>query len=107
MADGYVRKLGHIIDADGAAFSVGVDHDLVTIWPGEHDDSHRYSTLRLAADAAEEFARLFVSAVWQAGQQAGRLEEVVDAEIVDEPGGCICGRTVAVCAQAGREAGNG
>jgi hypothetical protein len=59
MSDGW-RLIGRVEDMDGWAFDVAVDHDTVAIG--------RY---RLTQAQAEEFARLFISAVWQAGQQAG------------------------------------
>jgi hypothetical protein len=68
MADPMVRLLGRVQDLDGAPLDVGVDYDTVTIG--------RY---RFDASMAEEFAQLFVSAVWQAGQQKARM----DAEVND------------------------
>jgi hypothetical protein len=65
------RKLGEVIDADDCAFSVGVDRDMVTIWPGIHENPHRQTVMRLSCEQAEEFARLFVRACWEAAGQDG------------------------------------
>jgi hypothetical protein len=64
MPDPYVRILGEVTDMDGLRLGVGVDYDTVTI--GRH---------QLTQAQAEEFARVFVSAVWQAGQQKARMDE--------------------------------
>jgi hypothetical protein len=63
MADPLVRTLGQVHDLDGDTMGVGVDYDAVTIGPWRFD-----------AAQAEEFAQLFVSAVWQAGQQKARMD---------------------------------
>ena len=61
-----VRKIGEVDDADACAFSVGVDHDLVTVWPGSADRALRSMTMRLTADQREHFQRLFMTAERQA-----------------------------------------
>ena len=63
MSDKYVRILGEVTDLDEVRVGVGVDYDAVTV-----------GQLRFSADQAEELARLFVSAVWQAGQQKARMD---------------------------------
>jgi hypothetical protein len=74
--DPYVRVIDEVTDAEGFRMQVGVDYDTVTIGrPGD------MLPFRLTQAQAGEFAQLFVSAVWQAGQQKARMEEVVEAEI--------------------------
>ena len=60
MSDPYVREVGRVEDMDGVPLVFGVDHDCVTIGP------HCFT-----AGQMEEVGRVLVSAVWQAGQQAG------------------------------------
>ena len=66
MGDPSVRTIGCVKDEDGYPVSVGVNYDTVTI-----------GVCRLNQAQQEEFARLFVSACWQAGQQAWRAPEEV------------------------------
>lgn len=67
MADPYVRNLGYVVDIDGLRLLVGVNYDAVTLgFTGEAQWS-------LTQDQAEEFAQLYVSACWQAGQNARRM----------------------------------
>lgn len=54
-------------DQDGIPVVVGVDHCSITI---EADDL----PVTFSGAQAEEFAQLFVSAVWQAGQQKARMD---------------------------------
>ena len=71
MSDPNVRELGRVTDIDDAALIVGVDYDTVSVGA-----VFGYSW-RLDLAQAEEFARLFVSACWQAGQNARRMGEEV------------------------------
>ena len=60
MANPYVREVGKLADMDGRLLPVGIDYYAVTI-----------GNYRLTSGLAEEFARLFMSACWMAGQQTG------------------------------------
>jgi|SRR5580704_6817015 hypothetical protein len=71
MADPRVRPVGTLYDLDGLPVEVGIDHDAVTIKAGE-------TLIRLDSSANEEFAQLYVSAVWQAARQAGEMAAEVD-----------------------------
>lgn len=62
MADPYVRVVGYVHEDGGHLVPVGVDYDTVTI--GGH---------RFGSAAAEELARLFVGACWEAAHQRGQL----------------------------------
>jgi hypothetical protein len=68
MAERPVHEVGQVVLSHNAPLRVGVDYDTVSLHIGD-----RLCTITLAQ--AEEFARLFVSAVWQAGQQKARLAE--------------------------------
>lgn len=63
MADRYVRILGEVTDLDDVRVGVGVDFGAITV-----------GQLRFSADQAEELARLFVAACWQAGQQDAQMD---------------------------------
>lgn len=68
MSNPYVREVGAVQDMDGQHLKMGVDYDSVTIGlPG-------ILLFRFTQAQAEEFAQLFVSAVWQAGQQKARMD---------------------------------
>ncbi len=72
MGDPYVRVLGSVTDMDGSIVHVGVNYDTVSV-------SNAVDSV-FTRDGAESFARLFVSAVWEAGANKRRMdEEVVDA----------------------------
>jgi hypothetical protein len=77
MSDPYVRVVGQVEDMDGIPLTVGVDYHTVTIDPGGTD-------WRLESRAAEEFARLFVSACWEASAQGAAMTDaavgVLEAE---------------------------
>ena len=65
MSDPYVREVGAVQDMDGQHLKMGVDYDSVTIGlPG-------ILLFRFTQAQMEEVGRVLVSAVWQAGQQAG------------------------------------
>jgi hypothetical protein len=64
MSDPNVRVLGQVEDIDGLTVNVGVDYETVVI------GGHRFNQQQ-----QEEFARLFVAAAWQAGQQSRTLAE--------------------------------
>lgn len=79
MPDPYVRTVGSVEDMDGVMCPVGVDYDTVTIgFPG------CLLPYRFTAAQAEEFAHLFVSACWQAGENRRRMNEDV-ARSADVP----------------------
>ena len=68
MADPMVRAVGRIEPEENeCALVVGVDYDTVTIWAG--------SARRLTSAQAEEFARLFVAACWEAAGQRAAMAE--------------------------------
>lgn len=67
--DPNVREIGRLEDIDGVPVIIGVDYDAVTI-----------SGLRLDSAQAEEFARLFIAATWQAGQQSPAMAEDAEPE---------------------------
>ena len=67
MSNPYVRPVGGVTDLDGRPVKVGVDYDSVSI------DAPRF--FRLGADQAQEFARLYVTACWEAGQNKHRMDE--------------------------------
>jgi hypothetical protein len=64
MSDPYVRSIGRVEDLDGYPVAVGVDYDAVTI-----------GVCKLDAGMQEEFAQLFVAAVWQAGRNRAAMTE--------------------------------
>jgi hypothetical protein len=66
MADPYVREVGTVTDMDGVPVVIGVDYDAVTIGSAALPACFTQAQ-------AEEFAQLFISAVWQAGAQQGRM----------------------------------
>lgn len=72
MSDKYVRTIGRVEDMDGYPVAVGVDYDTVTI-----------GVCRLDPAMQEEFGRLFVAAVRQAGQLSAVMAE--DAAREAEP----------------------
>ena len=78
MGDPYVRVVGQVEDLDGALLVVGVDYHTVTIgFRGGTD-------WRLESSQAEEFARLFVSACWEASAQAAAMTDAAVAVLADE-----------------------
>jgi hypothetical protein len=68
MAEPYVRHVGRIKDIHKTTVDIGIDHDAVTVAVG-------ITQATLPGPQAEEFARLFVSACWQAAEQAGRMRD--------------------------------
>ena len=74
MPDPHVREIGRVEDMDGYPLAVSIDYDTVAIG---HPLGSNGSAWRLTSSQAEEFAQLFVSACWQAGQQAWRAPEEV------------------------------
>jgi hypothetical protein len=62
VSDPYVREVGEVFDLDEHSVTIGVDYDSVTI------DEFRFTQAQ-----AEEFAHYFVSACWQAGQNARQM----------------------------------
>lgn len=58
MSDPNVHTIGAVHDMDGRRVPVGVDYDVVVVLG-----------YRLDREQAEEFARLFFSACWEAGKQ--------------------------------------
>ena len=78
MGDPYVRVVGQVEDMDGAALAVGVDYHTVTI------GRPPFADWRLESRAAEEFARLFVSACWEASAQAAAMTDAAVAVLADE-----------------------
>jgi hypothetical protein len=68
MADPYVHEVGRVKDLDACTITVGVDYDTVTL-------RAPFGPARLTQAQAEEFAQLFVSACWQAGQNVRQMHE--------------------------------
>ena len=66
--DPMVREVGRLTDIDGRQMFVGVDYDTVTIGTPETGPEWR-----LTSAMVEEFGQIFVSACWEAAEQAGRL----------------------------------
>lgn len=72
--DPYVRVTGELADSySDEPVIIGVDHDAVTIQLGE------WPAIMLTSAQAEEFARLFVSACWQAAAQGNACRSPVPA----------------------------
>lgn len=67
MSDPYVRQLGEIEGYDGEKIAVGIDYDTVALYMGGWLSA---DGIRLTGPKAEEFARLFIAAVWDAGHNA-------------------------------------
>lgn len=65
MADSYVRSLGRAETIDGNV-GVGVDYDSVSLEYGR-------DLIRMTRAQAEQFARLFVAACWEAGVNAAQM----------------------------------
>jgi len=63
-----VREVGKVEALDGLRIVVGLDGGTVTLGPSRYTEP----IWHLTQDQAEEFARLFVSAVWQAGEAGHR-----------------------------------
>ena len=85
--DGYepdADDLARVADVDGLHLVIGVDYDTVTIggvgmkW-------------RLPAEAAEQFAALFVRACWLANTQARQRAELEREDILDAQRKEACG----------------
>lgn len=66
-----VRETGSVEDIHGRRLAVGTDHDAVTLW-----------NFMLSPAQQEEFAQLFVAAVWQAKANA----EAMRAEAAEVSG---------------------
>jgi hypothetical protein len=56
------QKIGTVDNVDGTTVTVGVNDDMVVT----------DGPLQLLSDQQEEFGRLFVAAVWKAGQYDGQ-----------------------------------
>jgi hypothetical protein len=63
-----VREIGRVADIDGFDITLCTEGGRVRIETGT-------DLIVLDAQASEEFARLFVSAFWQAAEQAGRMKD--------------------------------
>jgi hypothetical protein len=66
MSSPYIREVGQVEDAGGFPLMIGVHRGSVII--GDPDESGSWA---LDAGQAEEFARLFVRACWEAAGQDG------------------------------------
>lgn len=66
--DPYVREVGYVADMRGAQAFVGIDYDTVTVRTG-------LTGIMLTRDGVEEFARLFVAACWEAGENAKHMRD--------------------------------
>ena len=65
-------ELGSIAEENAGTIHVGVDHSHVAVYLNGWLSADGIS---LNQGKAGEFARLFIAAVWEAGQQAGAAEE--------------------------------
>lgn len=73
MADPHVRVIGEPIeDSDGMAVYVGVDYGAVTIHAGIFVPG---GGIRLDRAQAEEFARAYNAACWEAAHERGLAEK--------------------------------
>jgi hypothetical protein len=66
MSDPFAREIGRVADELGVSVRIGVHHDTVSVGMG-----HSAQLAYLTAAQAEEFARLFVRACWEAAGQDG------------------------------------
>jgi len=64
----YIREVGRLQDMDGIPIVLGVDYDTVTIQAAD-------LPVQLTRDQAEEFAQIYVSACWEAGENKRRMDE--------------------------------
>ncbi len=86
MADAYVRPVEQLEDEDGAGFVVGVYYDTVTLGPPGPMPSWG---LRLSLAQAEDFARAFTRACWEAGANLRQMRlhfPPADLAGIDEAG---------------------
>ncbi len=65
-------ELGTITDAQGRSVVVGASGGKVTLRTLR---TRTQGAVELTGDLAEDFAQLFIAAVWQAAQQEARLPE--------------------------------
>ena len=75
--DPYVREIGRLTDGQGRIIAVGVDHGTVTLCTAS-------GGITLASVQAEDFARLYVSACWQAARQAATLAQSAELRAAAE-----------------------
>lgn len=68
MTDPCVRVVDQIEDMNGRFVYLGVDHDTVTLHLDAYIPGHG---IRLESTQAEDFARAYTAACWEAARQAG------------------------------------
>ena len=73
----YIREVGTVEGSDGERLAVGIEDDTVAVYVGGWQSA---DGCRLNAVQAEDFAALFVHAVWQAGRQSHAYLNFPDAE---------------------------
>lgn len=97
MADSYVREVGTVAAMDDLTIEVGVACDTVSLQLG-----FGVAPRRLTSDQAEEFARLFVRACREAGQNARQMAgEVHEADGGDSMDYCGLVDGIYECTETG------
>jgi hypothetical protein len=81
MGDPYVREVGQVEELEDAVVYVGVDYDAVSVDLGR-------ALARFTRTQAEEFARIFVAACWEAGANSERMrrEQMETGTMIPGPG---------------------
>ena len=72
-----IRECGKVEGLDGERLAVGIEDDTVAIYVGDWLSA---DGCRLNAAQAEEFAALFVHAVWQAASLGASFEPATDPD---------------------------
>ena len=78
MGNPRVRVVDVLSDMDGMPVYVGVDYDTVTIHAGVFVPG---GGIRLESSQAEDFARAFVAACWEAAAQRTTMTDAQKAEL--------------------------
>ena len=81
MADRYVRVVDHVVDMDGMTVWIGVDYDTVTIHAGVFIPGGR---IKLDSSQAEDFARAYVAACWEAARQSATDAQAAELKAAAE-----------------------
>ena len=80
MTDPHIRIVGTITDMDGQQLAVGVNYDTVVIGP----EAFPGFTWQLTSIMAEDFARLFTAACWEAAAQSAALAQRAELKAAAE-----------------------
>ena len=81
MSDRYVRVVDRIEDMDGMPVYLGVDYDTVTIHVGVFIPG---GGIRLESSQAEDFARAYVAACWEAARQSATDAQAAELKAAAE-----------------------